>query len=152
GLHPRPFVLAGCPRQGAEMTTWVVSEQARGKGVGRAIMNRLQERFEVLLGAGITAAAIPLYMMAGFRFIRSLPRYVRVYGELPSELLRATELGQRLLRRPRETRVAYSSAPASAAEVAEIATAALSRMNHFVRDAAQLEWRYRRHPAFVYEF
>jgi GNAT superfamily N-acetyltransferase len=79
GLNQRPFWLAGKLRNGAELTTWVVSPLARGKGVGRAIMNYLQARYDVLSGSGITDDALQIYLTSGFRFLRQHPRFVRVW-------------------------------------------------------------------------
>jgi hypothetical protein len=92
-------------------------------------------------------------MMAGFRFIRSLPRYVRIYRDLPPELMRVTATGRRLLQRsPRGGLAALASAPAAPGELAGLAQACLGDSNHFVRDMDYLEWRYGRHPVFTYEF
>lgn len=149
GLNPREFRLSGETCKGAELTTYVVAEQARGRGIGTRIMTHLQREFEVLLGAGITAAAIPVYMLVGFRFIRALPRFVRVYGELPETFLRTTALGKRLLMEKIER-------PVRAGALERVAVSNdlhrhLGRHNHFVRDARHFSWRYERHPVFAYE-
>jgi GNAT superfamily N-acetyltransferase len=149
GLNPRAFVLSGRNRRGAEMTTYVVDEGARGRGIGTRIMRFLQGEFDVLIGAGITPAAIPIYTLAGFSFIRALPRFVRIYGELPEGFLRATELGQRLLARKIERPSGYGSLQRVTS--ADVVHDHLACCNHYARNAQDLAWRYESHPVFAYE-
>ena len=79
GLNKRSFYLNGKLLNGAELTTWIVSEKARGKGIGGKILKFLKGRYDILAGMGISEAAIPLYLKNGFRFMRYIPRFVRVY-------------------------------------------------------------------------
>ncbi len=85
GLNPRSFRLNGETGYAAELTTWVVSEAARGQGVGRGIMTSLQGTFPLLFGLGISAEAMQIYRMAGFRHLRHIPRYFRIF-DLPAVL------------------------------------------------------------------
>jgi len=149
GLNPRAFVLSGRNLRGAEMTTYVVAEAARGRGIGSRIMRFLQGEFDVLLGAGITPAAIPVYTLAGFGFIRALPRFVRIYGELPEDLLRVTDLGKRLLARKIKRPDRYGTVQRVTS--AEIVLGHLAPFNHYDRDPQNLAWRYESHPVFAYE-
>jgi ribosomal protein S18 acetylase RimI-like enzyme len=152
GVTPRPFILAGLERKAAEMTTWVVAESARGRGVGQGILQFLQSEYDVLLGAGISDAAIPLYRTAGFRFVRRLPRYVRIFRKLSAGFMKATPLGDRLL----EDRISVASSvraeEITAVEVSSIVQSALSGLNRYARDSETMRWRYDRHPAFRYRF
>jgi GNAT superfamily N-acetyltransferase len=154
GLNPRSFVLAGAPRASAELTTWVVAAAARGRGVGRAILAWLMERYDVLFGPGITEAALPLYLDVGFHHVRHLPRFTRVYrADLGEPFVRATARGREVLRRSRPKPALRVAVEAIGVEdVAGLAQEHLRELNHYVRDAASLAWRYRDHPVFKYEF
>ena len=153
GLNPRSFRLRGETGYAAELTTWVVSEAARGKGVGRGIMTSLQGTFPLLFGLGISDEAMQIYTMAGFRHLRYIPRYFRI---LDLEAVRGhaqiAPLGERLVKawRPAE-RAAHTAEPAGAADLAACEPALTAHCNHFVRDEAALAWRYEQHPAYRYE-
>lgn len=153
--NPHRFMLSGKSRHAAEMSTWVVSKEARGRGVGQAIMRWLQSRYDVLLGAGISTMAVPLYMLAGYRYIRHIPRYVQIYRTPPDDFLRLTESGRRMLQQPRPPRGTSSLGakvtPIGLADLADFAEWVLRPFNHFVRDRANLVWRYGRHPVFTYD-
>lgn len=154
GLNPRPFILRGKVEKAAELTTWVVSESARGMGIGRRILEFLQKEYDVLFGSGITQAAMPLYRGAGFRHIRSLPRFVKVFrSDLPAEFVKANKFGQTLLQRPpaHKNTKKLKSRRIDAQQAASVADKALSTRNHFLRDDAHLKWRYESHPVFQYQ-
>lgn len=154
GLNPRPFILNGRPQSAAELTTWVVAQEARGRGVGRAILDWLMSRYEVLFGPGITAAALPLYIGAGFVHIRHVPRVAQIYRtDVPDDFIRVTDAGRRRLMRNRAATPSGSSGrPIDIDHVAATANRHLSRFNHYLRDEAHLKWRYFDHPVFRYEF
>ena len=66
GVTPAIFsdpAAGGRGLPGAELTTWVVAPQAR---------------YRVLMGAGISAAALPLYLQAGFSFLVHVPRFFHI--------------------------------------------------------------------------
>jgi GNAT superfamily N-acetyltransferase len=99
GLNPRSFRLQGRTGYAAELTTWVVSEAARGQGVGRGIMTSLQGTFPLLFGLGISDEAMQIYTMAGFRHLRYIPRYFRVLDLEPvRDHAKVAPLGERLVK------------------------------------------------------
>lgn len=152
GAQPRPFELAGELRPGAELTTWVTAPEARGRGIGRAILADLQRSYDVLVGLGITEAAIPLYRLADFGFLRAIPRFLRVFD--PEAVVRFGEvsrLGHRLIESRPPRRVDYSYERCDAGELAALLADAAPGRQGFVRDARHLEWRYLNHPVFDYE-
>ncbi|HEV7372064.1 GNAT family N-acetyltransferase [Arenibaculum sp.] len=157
GLNPRPFILDGEHLAGAELTTWIVSPEARGKGVGKAIMRSLQDSYEVLLGGGITNDAQSIYLTSGFDFIRYLPRFYRIHDVdalVDVGLVECNALGRRLveqcLGRPAVAR--WSVDRVGVDVLADCGTAMMQDFNLFIRDAAHLGWRYADHPVFDYSF
>jgi hypothetical protein len=151
GLHPQKFRLDGECRHGAALTTWVASR--KGVGIGARMLEHLQNRYDVLLGTGITAAALPLYLAAGFRYVASIPRFLKVFRPETIETFGASDrLGRKLMRywAPRDSfsgRVAEVSDWSGAAGVV---AEALDGANHYARSASHLEWRFCRHPVFPY--
>lgn len=78
GVNFRPFHGKGVPRVGGELTTWVVRSDFKNRGVAPKMIEFLQERYEVLIGMGISEAALPIYLRHGFRYRRAIPRFVKV--------------------------------------------------------------------------
>ncbi len=153
GLNKRGFYLNGKLCKGAELTTWVVSEKARGKGVGGKIMHFLQSRYDVLAGMGITEAAIPIYLKCGFRFLRFIPRFVRVFDQSSvSQYCEINNLSQRLISKWSKSNVySYSSMAVNPSELDSLEGYLKSNFNHFIRNSSSLSWRYENHPVFRYE-
>ncbi|MDP6175966.1 MAG: GNAT family N-acetyltransferase, partial [Rhodospirillales bacterium] len=153
GLNERPFLLDGIEREGAELTTWVVKKEAQGRGLGKRIIAYLQDRYEVLLGMGITSAALPLYRASGFFYMRQIPRFVRVFdAEAIAPYARMDRLAKSLIRKYRDPgRAEYKAQAKPARELASIATGMESRFNLFLRDGDHLRWRYEDHPVFSHE-
>ena len=83
GLNKRSFFLNGKSCNGAELTTWIVSGEAIGSGLGVKILEFIQSEFEVLIGMGISDMALPIYMRSGFRYVRSIPRFIKVINFEP---------------------------------------------------------------------
>ena len=153
GLNERPFLLDGTMKEGAELTTWVVKKEAQGRGLGKRIIAYLQGRYEVLLGMGITSAALPLYRASGFSYMRQIPRFVRVFdAEAIAPYAQMDRLAKSLIRKYRDPGRAECKVQAKPArDLAAIATAMESRFNRFLRDADYLRWRYEDHPVFSYQ-
>lgn len=153
GLNPRPFLLDGKKRHAAEMTTWVVSEAARGLGVGRGIMKNIQQNYEVAFGFGISEAAMPIYMTQGFRRLRRIPRYFRVFDvEAVRPHARIDRLGERLVGQwNSQPHAEVRSRPVAASALAGPAEVMGIEHSLYVRDAAHLAWRYEQHPVYKYE-
>lgn len=152
GATPARFRHEGRALNGAELTTWIVAPEARGRGIGGRILAHLQARYEVLTGAGITAAALPLYLKAGFTFLAHIPRFFFV-ADFATIIRFATASDAALAL----TRHRQSLAPRRASHATPCPAAALAGLSdtiaagHFARDAERLAWRYDRHPAWRYE-
>ena len=153
GLNPRPFALRGAALHGAELTTWAVSQAARGLGIGRGILRSVQDAYDVCFGFGISDAALPVYMTQGFRRLGQIPRYFRILNiEAVRPHARIDRLGERLAEQwARDVFPEVSAKPVPAAALGNLGAAMDRSHNLFVRTAEQLAWRYDFHPAYRYE-
>ena len=153
GVTPNAFLFDSRRLSGAELTTWVVAPEARGKGIGKKILAALQDRYDVLAGAGITAAAMPLYLGAGFTSLQYLPRFFHVADrDKIKSFVTASDSALELTakRQAVASPVKWTVKPVAASGLAGCA-ASLASFGHFARDAERLAWRYDHHPAFTYE-
>jgi len=154
GLNPRPFHVGGQEVQGAELTTWMISEHARGKGYGQGMLDYLKATYEVLLGMGITKMAVPVYTRLGFRYIKSIPRYVRIYNvDKVIEVSQAEPLGRKLARAYRRIRVdaRYDVERVDLSRGCDEADHLHEHFHCFDRSPAYLAWRYEQHPVYSYD-
>ena len=152
GAVPARFRRAGRTSAGAELTTWVVAPSARGQGVGTGILAFLQDRYEVLVGAGITGAALPLYLGAGFTFLAQIPRFFFVADFLKARVFAAISDPAQRIQAARQARAEQPGWSAERVAAADLAAAAASlEFGGFLRDSARLKWRHDLHPAFRYE-
>lgn len=153
GLHERSFLLDGVQRPGAELTTWIVAPEAKGKGIGPRMLDYLQSTYDVMLGSGISDEALNVYLRKDFNYWRHIPRFFRVWDVAAVEpWSRINPLGHKLARhRMDKVRPDFGNARRiAAAEIADPARGLADR-NGYVRTRAHLEWRYDRHPVYAYE-
>lgn len=152
GVVPAPFSFASKICAGAELTTWIVAPSARGHGVGKAILAYLQDRYEVLTGAGITAAALPLYLGAGFTFLAHIPRFFHIADFTKASVFAAVSDPARRIQAGRQSRAAQTRWTAEKVAAGDLApSAAFGEFSCFLRDSDRLTWRHDLHPAFEYE-
>lgn len=153
GVTPREFALDGRRLNGAELTTWILDDAVRGLGLGKAIVQRLQQSYGALIGMGISDTALPIYAMHGFKYMRYLPRYVRVFDpERVAPISKLDSLGERLIRRaPEPIDMNFECRLIDFSEAAELAEPIHRNLNCTVRDEKYLRWRYAEHPVYEYE-
>jgi hypothetical protein len=153
GLNKRDFFLNDCSYRGAELTTWVVSRAAAGQGIGTRILAHIQSSFDVLIGMGITDAALPIYMRSGFRFLKSIPRFIKVLNfEKVKNYATYTDLGIKLADQwSLEQQKNFVLREASVAEYNDIFLRQKQTLNMFSRDDRHRAWRYENHPVFQYK-
>lgn len=153
GVTPREFALDGNRIAGAELTTWILSEAVRGLGLGKAIVRKLQRSYGAIIGMGISESALPIYATHGFKYMRHLPRYVRVFdAERVAPISKLEPLGERLIREtPARIDVRFQASDIGFTEAAELGAALHRSFNCAVRDADYLGWRYADHPFYRYE-
>lgn len=152
GLSKRPFSLNGRILNGAELTTWIVSKDAVGGGIGGKILSKIQSHFDALIGMGISQMALPLYMRSDFRFVKAIPRFVRVVNfENIREHATADLLATKLIQLWAEKgRGAFYSEKATQSSIDRANSHLVKNFNTYVRDSAHLSWRYDQHPYFDY--
>lgn len=153
GLNKRDFFLNGCSHSGAELTTWVVSREAAGQGIGTLILDHIQSSFNVLIGMGISDAALPIYMRRGFRFIKSIPRFIKVLDfEKVKNYAIYTDFAIKLAEQWKPRRQTdFVSSQLSALKYNEIFLRQKQTLNMFSRDDSHRMWRYENHPMFQYK-
>jgi Acetyltransferase (GNAT) family len=153
GLNKRNFFLNGKSNNGAELTTWVVSEDSIGSGIGPKILEFIQSKFDVLIGMGISDLALPIYMRSGFRYVKSIPRFIKV---LNFEPIRAhssyTYLAIKLIRKwSIKSKVEFYVSEVSKDDYNKTFSLEKNRLNLFSRDDSHRLWRYTNHPIFKYK-
>jgi hypothetical protein len=153
GLNKRTFFLNNKKNNGAELTTWVVSKDAIGSGIGAKILQFIQSKFEVLIGMGISDLALPIYMRSGFRYLRSIPRFVKVLNFGPIKpYSNYTNLTFKLIRNwSVKKKVEYKVYQVSKNNYEKILSLEKKKLNFFSRDNSHRLWRYTNHPIFKYK-
>ncbi len=154
GLNERRFFLDGRGLRGAELTTWIISESCRGTGQSLAMLEYLQDHYEVLIGMGVTQEALPAYLRCGFKQIRHIPRYVRLFHQAENirSIIRVEPFGLSLMRRnTAQANVSYLVRSIPIAELAIHEPILRQHFHTFSREAAYLKWRYTDHPVYRYE-
>ncbi|MBI4620272.1 MAG: GNAT family N-acetyltransferase [Desulfobacterales bacterium] len=53
--------------------------QYRRKGIGRALVNKISEHFDILMAIGITEMSFRLFMKMGWRHLGNIPYYIMVW-------------------------------------------------------------------------
>jgi hypothetical protein len=152
GLNQRLFHLGDKLLHGAELTTWMHTDKARGP-VAMLVLKSLQQQYDVLMGSGLSQAAWPLYAQFGFKTIRRLPRFVRVYRW--KELIDCSQIsdtGKRLIRlADSHPPVLHRAEAASTSDLVDVASSFHRDYNGFSRSPSHLAWRYEHHPYFDYK-
>jgi len=153
GLNERTFLLNGQQKRGAELTTWIVSGEAQGTGVGAKILQYIQSNFEILIGMGISDMALPVYMRSGFRYLSRIPRFVKVLNfEKLNDHSIHSNLGAKLARRwSVESPVNYIIVDIDEEKYSGVLDSIKTKYNFFSRNSAHRKWRYEDHPNFNYK-
>lgn len=150
GLNSRDYYLSGEKVKGAELTTWVVSEKHRNKGSGPAMISYLKDKYDVMIGMGISLAALPVYLRSGFRYIKSIPRYVHVINwDAIEDYVEETPLAKKYARSQIFMQT-YQAGSISDDMLDEINESLRSKYNFFSRSSSDMRWRYEQHPYFNY--
>lgn len=151
GLNQRDFYLKGRRLKGAELTTWVVSESKRNNGSGPKMIIYLKEQFDVMTGMGISGAALPIYLRNGFRYLKSIPRYVTPLDwESVAPFIEALPLARKY-NRDQLSLSDYSISPHSPKDIDKIYHNFMANYCSFSRFSTDANWRYDQHPYFKYE-
>ena len=150
GVTKRPMVLNGESVSGGELTTWMISEKLQGTGVGTKIVQYCQSQYDALTGFGISGASLRVFRRQDFRFIRQIPRFIRVINFEPlKKYAKYDPLAQDLIDRWTVTKSSRFTEKDFNKATVEISNNYFKQhFNHFSRDFAHLKWRYQDHPYF----
>ncbi len=153
GLNKRKFFLDGKSINGAELTTWIVSDKATRSGVGAKILGFIQSNFDILIGMGITNMALPIYMRSGFRFMQNIPRFIRVINfEKIKEYSTFNNLAIKLIKKWSSLSLTkYIASEVNDENYKELFNSIKTNLNLFSRDNNNRKWRYGKHPYFKYK-
>ena len=151
GITPRRFTLNGNIIRGAEITTWMVSEELRGMSFASDMLNHLINSYDFICAVGgMSDAALDVYKRNGFKHIRWLPRFYKIYNlEHTQAISNITNLGFKLLSK---LNIGVKTIP----DVEEFNSTSnyknfYENLNCFSRSFADIEWRYINHPYFKYQ-
>jgi hypothetical protein len=120
--------------------------------VGKRILAYLQDQYDVLAGGGITGAALPLYLGAGFTFLAHIPRFFYVADFNKIQVFTEVSEAERRVQMQRQSKAEDLRWKAESVPAAALIFAGnLSGYGHFCRSSERLAWRHDHHPAFKYE-
>ena len=152
GAVPRPFYSDGKFSEAAELTTWVVAPEARGRGVGTKILKFLQGRYQFLSGAGITAQALPVYLKCEFTFLAHIPRFFFISRfDLIDAFAQPSTSAVALVKNRQKMgkNINVYAHPCSASSICKQLEENACAQG--MRNSDYLKWRYDQHPVFNYE-
>lgn len=150
GLHERKFTLKGKACNGAELTTWIVRDDKRKLGLGPKMLDYIQSKYSVLFGMGISDQALPIYLRKGFKFIKSIPRFVKPINIYAIQNFGFSTPLLKKLQRLKVTKKQYIESFPAKNEINNIFMKFLDEANLFDRDFKWISWRYDKHPSFSY--
>jgi hypothetical protein len=153
GLNKRDFFINNKLVNGAELTTWIVSNKTTGLGLGAKILSFIQDKFEVLIGMGISEMALPIYMRSGFRYVLNIPRFIKVINFEQLKLYsKYTSLAGKLIKQWNIKKTTdFFAKEVTYDEYNNIFDSVKEKINLFSRDNAHRVWRYDNHPFFHYK-
>ncbi len=153
GLNSRPFSLNNKWKSGAELTTWIVASEYQGLGVGPKILEYIQNSYDVLIGMGISSQALPVYMRKGFRYLRAIPRFIKIFDiDALNSVSIQTPLAKKLLKKWRQPETSSFVVREGVQDDYEsLFNRTKKELNLFTRDTKHIDWRYKNHPFFTYK-
>lgn len=151
GIIPKRFILNGNSLSGAELTTWIISEELRGKPFVSEMLNHLINNYDLMFAVGgVSGPGLHLHKRMGCKYIGSIPRFYKIYNlERTKAISNITDLGLKVLNK---VNIRVESVP----DVEEFNAASnyknfYQNLNCFSRSIADIEWRYINHPFFKYK-
>ena len=155
GLSRRDFFLEKKKISGAELTTWVLDKNFRGRGLGKNMLVFLKKKFDVLIGSGITDEAKKVYLLNGFSFVKHIPRFFKIYKrDNMDNFIKIKDYADNLFDHQKIT-VIESTKSYKLENISNknslIADSTLKKKsNLFFKSKKWLIWRYLKHPFFKY--
>lgn len=147
GVNSREFSLENNKLQGAELTTWFILKEYRSKGVALKMLEYLQNKYDILIGMGISQDALNIYLRTGFHFLKAIPRYLYVNNwEKISKLTENVNLAKKVSKfwQSHEKSIEYIESDYNNSLIIDF------KYNAFSRNYDYIRWRYINHPYFKY--
>lgn len=154
GVNSRRFWSGNGYLDGAELTTWIVREDYQNQGVGPKILNSLQKKYNVLLGMGITDAALGVYMRLGFRYKKSIPRFIKVVAWNTIDAYSGPQIIAKKIDNFWKKNIdldEYIDIEFDEVAYNKIYSKYKNEAIFFDRSIELIKWRYLKHPFFKYE-
>jgi hypothetical protein len=153
GLNPREYFCGTSRMPGAEMTTFISSPRGTRLGAGARLIQALQDTYPLLMGMSVSQQGVTAFSRAGFRILRTVPRFLRIYNLSPLQPhARIDPLVKKLFRDrpphpfPHDLRLGQPT-PAG---VESCMDWLCDHAHGFVRHEQHLAWRFDRHPVYHY--
>jgi len=154
GVNNREFIENNNTINAGELTTWIVKEEYRNKGIGPKMITFLTNKYEILIGMGISNDALPVYIRSGFKYLKAVPRYVKImdwdkitkYAEYDSN---AKKIDRYYNKKRKEK--SFRTIDFSEKSFENINTLFSQTNNLFSRNYQYIKWRYLNHPMFKYD-
>ncbi len=153
GVNNRKFIENNNEVYAAELTTWIVKEEYRSKGIGPKMITFLTDKYDILIGMGISNDALPVYLRNGFKYLKAIPRYMKVidwtqidkYAEYNANAKKVDKYWNK-----KRKIIEYDTVDFNKKELENICNMFYENNNLFSRDYEYLTWRYINHPVFNY--
>ena len=153
GLTERHFYMSTSKLNGAELTNWMVLNEFSGHGIGNKMMKFVQDKYDVLMGMGITEVALNVYYANDYKFLREIPRFTRVFNSSKiNPLAKITSLGEKLiLINSKQNLIEFKIHQMNKEIIDKIFLDFTKDFNLYSRSSDVLNWRYNLHPFFKYK-
>ena len=154
GLNPGTFCFHHDQRNGAELTTWISRPDIKGKGIAPKIISFIQSKYDVFIGMGISADALPVYLRLGAKYIRAIPRYFKIINpDAADNIGTITPLARKLIKSsaPKSVDKALKSTYASLDDIIGVCDNHKNNYFCFARDDSYVKWRFSDHPYYDYK-
>lgn len=147
GLNKRTFFLNRGKLNGAELTTWIINEEYRKKGLAKPMLQFIQNNFDVAYGANITIDALKVYLRLGFYFIKEIDRVFKI---LSFDKIKKIGVVEPTIRK------IFKNTPIkkTSYKLIDYNSVVINKKFYsgFDRSIEHLEWRYKKHPYYEYKF
>jgi len=154
GANERDFYLHAIEIKGAELTTWIVLDMYRNKGVGPKMISYLKNKYDILIGMGITDDALSVYLRSDFKYIKAIPRFMYVLNWTIVEKYGSIQPLAKKVHKSRMKGISnslYNKLSVDKNQLDNIFEKFTNENNMFSRTYKSINWRYNKHPNFMYE-
>jgi len=154
GVSDRFFFLNKKKIKGAELTTWCTDQNYINIGIGPKILDFLKKNYDLLIGMGITKKAIEIYLRKEFMYIKSIPRYLKVFNfnNIKNNAVYGSFFLKFIRNRNAEIKnYKYFYKKPNKLDLKTLENGFLKKNNFFSRDYQKVRWRLINHPFYKYQ-